>query len=158
MPTVFTRKNNEFSCLYDRKLMQSYTTSQDGLTCPDKYRSQSHRVWWQMPAKQSDKTIFQTLTSCFFRNRTLYACKYASQFFCSFTIRPTWSCTYGDVCCFGAELPFTTFCRILCICRKINRILWTKLFLFRKKIARISTSQLIKSASSPVSFKSCADL
>ena len=105
MPTVFTRKNNEFSCLYDRKLMQSYTTSQDGLTCPDKYRSQSHRVWWQMPAKQSGKTIFQTLTSCFFLNRTLYACKYASQFFRSFTIRPTWSCTYGDVCCFGAELP-----------------------------------------------------
>ena len=33
-----------FSLFYDRKLMQSYTTSQDGLTCPDKYCSQSHRA------------------------------------------------------------------------------------------------------------------
>ena len=30
MPTVLTRKNNGFSRLYDRKLKQSYTTSQDG--------------------------------------------------------------------------------------------------------------------------------
>ena len=44
MPTVFTRKNHGFSRLYDRKLTQSYTTSQDGLTCPDKFHSQSHRV------------------------------------------------------------------------------------------------------------------
>ena len=43
----------------------------------------------------------------------------------------------------------TTFCRILRICREINRILWTKLLLFRKNLARISTSELIKNASSP---------
>ena len=67
MPTVFTRKTNGFSCLYDRKLTQSYTTSQDGFTCPDKYRS--------LP-KQSGKIIFQTLALWPFRDKSLYACKH----------------------------------------------------------------------------------
>ena len=34
MPTVFTRKNNGFSRLYDRKLTQIYTTWQDGFLVP----------------------------------------------------------------------------------------------------------------------------
>jgi len=52
----------------------------------------------------------------------------------------------------------TTFCRILCICRDIKRILETKLLLFRKNIASISCSELIESASSPTIFESWADL
>ena len=41
MQAVFTSKNKGFSHLYDRKFKKSYTTSQDGIPCPDKYDSQS---------------------------------------------------------------------------------------------------------------------
>ena len=52
-----------------------------------------------------DRCLPNNVVKLFSRHRTLYACKYAFQFFRSFTMRPTWSCTYGDVCCFGTELP-----------------------------------------------------
>ena len=44
MQAVFTSKNKGFSRLYERKFTQSYTTSRDGITCPDKRCSQSGRA------------------------------------------------------------------------------------------------------------------
>ena len=44
MHAVFTRKNKRLSRVYDREFMPSYTTSQDGITCPGKCRSQSQSV------------------------------------------------------------------------------------------------------------------
>ena len=41
MQAVFTSKNKGFSCLYEQKFTKSYTTSWDGITCPDKHRGQS---------------------------------------------------------------------------------------------------------------------
>ena len=71
---VFTRKNNRFSRLYDMKLRQTlYTTSQDGLTCPNKYRSQF--------ASQVVTDACQTIqdarrASWLFRDKTLHDCKH----------------------------------------------------------------------------------
>ena len=44
MQAVFTSKNKGFSRFYERKFTQSYTTLRDGITCPDKRRSQSGRA------------------------------------------------------------------------------------------------------------------
>ena len=44
MQGVFTSKNKGFSSLCERKFTQSYTTSRDDITCPDKHRSQSGKL------------------------------------------------------------------------------------------------------------------
>ena len=114
MSTVFTRKNNGFSRLYDRKLTQSYSISQDGLNLSRQIPQPiASRVVTDSCQTWSDKIIFQTLASWFFRNKTLYACK---RWLTNCKILPNsfavlhflwhgWCCTYGDVCCFGVELP-----------------------------------------------------
>ena len=58
-------------------------------------------------------------------------------------------------CCWIAS--FTAFRFILLMCRDINRILWKKLLLLRINIARIDSSEVIRSASCPVIFETgCA--
>ena len=54
-------------------------------------------------------------------------------------------------CCWIAS--FTAFRFILLMCRDINRILWKKLLLLRINIARIDSSEVIRSASCPVILK-----
>ena len=149
MPTVFTGKNNGFSRFYDTKLTQSYTISQDGLTCPDKNRNQSHRVQWQMLAKQSGKIISQTLASWLFRSKPCKLVNMAdelqntSQFFRRFTIPPDPLDAQiprpgPDLTCFTASA-----CRMNESPHYGQPLRAAKLLLFRKNIARISTSELI---------------
>ena len=42
LDVVTENKNKQLSNQYEWKIMLSYTTSHDGITCPGKCRSQSH--------------------------------------------------------------------------------------------------------------------
>ena len=61
MQAVFSWKNKGLSRFYDQKFPQSYATSRDGITRPDKCRSQSHCPYWQMLVKSWTGKYFQTL-------------------------------------------------------------------------------------------------
>ena len=166
MPTVFTRKNNGFPPLYDRKLTQSY-----GLTCPDKYRSQSASC----VVTDAFQTIWQ---NCFPDARGSFEtkpCEHGWRISKHVTILSPLYNSFGSVGCSDSssmalpcsprrhaesipELRATSssyVCQDYSIlsppshhqCRDIDGILWTKLLLFRKNIATISTSELSKSAS-----------